>query len=94
MKKTLWPMETVYRKYFDSSSSLALSSTFFIARAHGSILQHKIDRLMKIMFLKMIYCEPLSIFACALTGRKQTDKLLQYVMKQIALKRNGVCLCV
>lgn len=27
MKKTLWPVESIYRKYFDSSFALALSST-------------------------------------------------------------------
>jgi len=49
---------------------------------------------MKIILLKTICCELSSIFAYAPIGRKQTDKLLQYVTKQIALKRNGICVCV
>lgn len=46
---------------------------------------------MKIILLKTICCELSNIFAYAPIGRKQTDKLLQYVRKQIALRRNGIC---
>lgn len=49
---------------------------------------------MKIILLKTICCELSNIFAYAPIGRKQTDKLLQYVRKQIALRRNGICVCV
>jgi len=49
---------------------------------------------MKIIFLKTICCELSSIFAYVPFGSKCTDKLLQYVTEQIALKKNGTCECV
>lgn len=49
---------------------------------------------MEIILLKTICCELSNIFAYAPMGRKETDRLLQYVTKQIVLKRNGICVCM